>query len=190
MAPVALIALDLGGVLLQTHKSRLYEAIARSPQDIDAAFFEKIRFLAFELGHIQEEAYFAHIARKLKISSSTAKNAFHAIIELRRDWLEVIESLGAPFCLWSNINRFHYETTLCKAPALAKNRSWHALSFELHTKKPQPRFYRLALSKIDCAAERVLFVDDQPQNLAQAKRLGVMTYLSSMPKGSDCKPAS
>jgi len=39
--------------------------------------------------------------------------------------------------------------------------------------KPDPRAYRLALDALDLPADRVLFVDDQPRNVAGAEAVGI-----------------
>lgn len=41
--------------------------------------------------------------------------------------------------------------------------------------KPDPRAYTLALEALDLPAERVLFVDDQPANVAGAEAVGIPT---------------
>ncbi len=41
--------------------------------------------------------------------------------------------------------------------------------------KPDPRGYKLLLEQLDLPADRVLFVDDQPVNIAGAERVGLRT---------------
>ena len=55
------------------------------------------------------------------------------------------------------------------------------LSFELGVAKPDPRIYRLALTRAGAKAERCLFVDDIPENVRAARSLGLGTYLAREP---------
>ncbi len=55
-------------------------------------------------------------------------------------------------------------------------------SNEEGVKKPSPEAYLLALERLNLAPGEVLFVDDNPENIAAAERLGLRTHLFSHPE--------
>lgn len=48
--------------------------------------------------------------------------------------------------------------------------------------KPDPRFYQMALQKLNRQPQEVLFIDDQPLFLAPAQKLGIHTVLAQNPE--------
>ena len=58
-------------------------------------------------------------------------------------------------------------------------------SFELGVFKPDPRMYEDALRKCGCAASETVFIDDGPQNLEGAAKLGITPVLIAANPASD-----
>jgi putative hydrolase of the HAD superfamily len=56
------------------------------------------------------------------------------------------------------------------------------LSCEAHAMKPEPEFYILAIEKVGVPAAEILFIDDRPEMVAGADRLGIHTLLAVNPK--------
>ncbi len=51
------------------------------------------------------------------------------------------------------------------------------VSYEVGYTKPDPRIYELCLSRLGVSAPSALFVDDRPENVEGARRLGIETVL-------------
>jgi putative hydrolase of the HAD superfamily len=51
------------------------------------------------------------------------------------------------------------------------------VSYEVGYTKPDPRIYELCLSRLGVPAPQALFVDDRPENVEGARRLGIETVL-------------
>jgi glucose-1-phosphatase len=54
--------------------------------------------------------------------------------------------------------------------------TFHATLFsaEEHLRKPDERFYRLAATRLGVAPETILFIDDFPENVEGARKIGMM----------------
>jgi putative hydrolase of the HAD superfamily len=50
------------------------------------------------------------------------------------------------------------------------------VSSEVGVTKPDPTIYNMCLSRLDVKPERALFVDDRPENIDAAVRLGIQTF--------------
>ncbi len=53
----------------------------------------------------------------------------------------------------------------------------YILSFDVEAAKPDPRVYREALRLLDCRPEAAVFIDDLPENVAGAEKMGVRGIL-------------
>lgn len=51
------------------------------------------------------------------------------------------------------------------------------LSYQLGLKKPDIEFYKKIVSELKLRPEEILFIDDDPENIASAKELGIKTIL-------------
>jgi putative hydrolase of the HAD superfamily len=56
------------------------------------------------------------------------------------------------------------------------------LSCEVGMAKPEPAIYQLALDRLGCAPQEVLFIDDQQTFLAPAQDMGIHTILAVSPE--------
>lgn len=56
------------------------------------------------------------------------------------------------------------------------------LSCEMGLQKPDPKAYELLLTKLDLPAKEVLFIDDLPENVEAAKKMGIDALLFESPQ--------
>lgn len=56
-------------------------------------------------------------------------------------------------------------------------------SFEVGAAKPDPAFFRIALDRLGVPASEVLFIDDQPRNVAAARSVGLHAERHVWPLG-------
>jgi HAD superfamily hydrolase (TIGR01509 family) len=59
------------------------------------------------------------------------------------------------------------------------------LSCEEHLKKPDPRFYALALAKADATPEEAIFIDDQKKCTIGAEAIGIKSILYAYPDNEE-----
>jgi putative hydrolase of the HAD superfamily len=91
-------------------------------------------------------------------------------------WLGALKKAGLKVALLSNMPRDQWAT-------LQDGLSWLslcdvvALSYELGIAKPNPGVYRWCLDQLSLAPGEVIFVDDQPDNVAAAAGLGMNALL-------------
>jgi putative hydrolase of the HAD superfamily len=99
-------------------------------------------------------------------------------IELWEDSLPVVLELrdrGVKTALISNCS--HATRGIVERLGIVEAFDLVVLSFEVGLRKPDPEIYREALRRVDVAAERAVFVDDQPAYCDGAAALGIETFL-------------
>ena len=58
-------------------------------------------------------------------------------------------------------------------------------SFEVGAAKPDPEFFRRVLAHLGASASQVLFIDDQPRNVASARSVGLLAERHVWPQGPE-----
>jgi HAD superfamily hydrolase (TIGR01509 family) len=53
----------------------------------------------------------------------------------------------------------------------------YILSADFHLRKPDPAFFQIAFDRFNLNPERMLFVDDNSENIASIGKLGANTFL-------------
>jgi FMN phosphatase YigB (HAD superfamily) len=74
--------------------------------------------------------------------------------------------------LLSNTNALHYDF-ICAKYAFPKLAHGAVLSYKLGLRKPDPQIYEAALGMAKAKAEESVFIDDLPENVDAARRLGI-----------------
>lgn len=168
------LLLDFGGVVLRT------------PFELDVPWRGPFApetdelWRAFQTGDIDERAYWARRAAEAGHADTRAlMNVVYAgpeseivrpeITALVRD----AKDAGITVSVLSNeLRMFHGREWMARLEILSLV---DAIVDASDTKilKPDPRAYRLALDAMGLAAEQVLFVDDQPKNIAGARAVGL-----------------
>jgi FMN phosphatase YigB (HAD superfamily) len=89
--------------------------------------------------------------------------------------------------LLSNINAIHYDYVhnyLKKAFNLDNNEHLFEKTYYSHLtgkRKPEPAIFEQVLQENNLNPAETLFIDDSPQHLETAKKLGMQTYLMTAP---------
>lgn len=93
---------------------------------------------------------------------------------VRPEMAAFLEEVDRPAILTNDMSRFH---TPEWTEAMTIFRRFDALIDLSHEPylKPDPRAFELAIERLDVAPDEVLFVDDQPNNLAGAASVGMRT---------------
>lgn len=185
MAPADITTLwwDVGGVLLTNGWDRAARAKAAATFGIDAEAFEARHATVvqeFECGRLSLEAYLAcTVFDEPREFSSEAFVAFmYAQSKPLPESLPLLERIrrsGAYRMVMFNnesreLNRYRLERF-----SLAPRFDVFFSSCFLGLRKPDERFYRLALDLLQADARECLLIDDRASNLEPASRLGLQT---------------
>jgi 2-haloacid dehalogenase/putative hydrolase of the HAD superfamily len=100
--------------------------------------------------------------------------------------IEALAERGVPMFGLTNMSAETAAGTFAMDPAF-RHLSVIVVSGEVGLLKPDPRLFALALERIGRPAETLLFVDDNPDNIAAAASMGFATHLFADP--ADLAPA-
>lgn len=185
------IIFDLGGVIVDIDPVKSYTAIANLasrplPMEEFLLVHEQI-FLDYEKGIIDSEAFRKGLRKALDCTASdedidTAWNSMLLHVPLER--LQLLEKLKTRYQLFvlSNTNEIHVpafnkivETVSGKTDIAHFFHNVH-YSHLMQMRKPEPQIYQAVL-EINCLhPEETLFVDDRPENIQTAQRVGLQTF--------------
>jgi putative hydrolase of the HAD superfamily len=184
------VVLDLGGVIIPLHRERSESAFrALKAEGFDAAYagLQAEGFLdAFEIGAVDEVAFFQRLRDWFGVSDERLLEAWHSILEpIPAANLQTLEALAnrVPLYLLSNTNGLHMgwidahlerEHALPVFGGLFQQRF---LSYEMGCRKPDPNIYRQVESEAGLQGKRILFIDDDANNTASASGEGWSTRL-------------
>lgn len=184
------IIFDLGHVIVEiNHRktSEAFEQISKLPLHQVQKFFEHEDFLQFELGKISEPVFFEKVSALLHTDKKESKAIMQAwnsmIIGIPPESIRLLQSLKNHYQLFalSNTNRTHLKTIqqqLFTAYTIKDlTELFHKVyySFELGLSKPDPKIFEYVLTENQIAAENILFIDDNFENICASKQLGFQT---------------
>jgi len=186
--PVRAVVFDWGGVLQRTvdpaPRLALAAALGRTRAGLEEAVFESACWDAASRGALPADAAWEAIARdllwpaerldELIVRFFAGDRVDEGLVRLIRD----LRGAGVPVGLLSNA-----------PPPRARGATgagrWgmdglfdvQVFSYEVGVLKPDPAMYARILGALGVAAAEALFVDDAPQNIAGARRMGMAAHL-------------
>ena len=179
------IILDVGGVLVQTvdtSKRRPWEVrlgLASGQLTDEVYSMEPADFAT--IGLSTDERIWSDIGKRFALSETDLaqmKMDFYAGDIINAEFFIFAQSLSNKYKIalftnaWENarhvyINRYHLDQITDKM----------IISAEEGLKKPDPKFYELALGRLGTVASKALFIDDTLENIKAAKKLGIHSIL-------------
>jgi putative hydrolase of the HAD superfamily len=185
------IIFDLGGVLININyslTSQAFEALGLGKFDelFSQAHQTKL-FDLYEKGLITSDEFRARVKTFFSqpIDDHTIDAAWNAMLldfpKKRLDFLKKIKTTHRTFLL-SNTNDIHIQTINAELqrvhgiPNLCGHFEKVYLSYEVHMRKPDAEIFELVLRENSLEPSDTLFIDDSPQHLETAKKLGIQTY--------------
>jgi len=180
--PPDLLLFDLGGVLVDFSGPRDLAAFMRTPEP-PAAVLQRWaacpHTARYEGGLITAPQWAEHFVRDWDIDlapdeflsefRSWSRGFYPGARELLRD-LRPTYRLAA----LSNSNALHWERN--DELGILREFDFAMTSHELGCAKPDPAIFRLALDKAALSADRVMFFDDLPANVAGARACGITAF--------------
>lgn len=185
------IVFDLGGVIIDLHLNRTYQAFAQlgemSVEEVRRFAAEKEFFKLYETGKIDDPTFRAHLREELEFKGDEALldeawNAMLGPIALKK--FELLEKLSAKYKLLvlSNTNEIHMKRILRIANHISPKKDFYEyfdkvyLSNEIGERKPDATIYEYIIDDGALTAERTLFIDDLLENVVAARSLGIQAH--------------
>jgi putative hydrolase of the HAD superfamily len=184
MFPFDVILFDVGGVLLTNGWDHRERTAAVERFQLDAAPFEARHLAvmdAWERGAITGKAYLNAVV--FDEPRSFSRGEFFSFVlgqsQLLPDGaLGILKELAASnACMLGALNNEARETNEYRFREFGLRQYFKVAlsSCYLGLRKPEPAFYRRALDILSAPAERILFIDDRPENTAGAADAGMKT---------------
>lgn len=183
------LVLDIGEILLRIDFSRLVAALALGegttvPQAL-AVLNRFDLYDHYERGRFAEAEFRERLAGVLgrRLPEAEFLEIWNSVIVGAIDGIEpILETLERQIPLYalSNTNETHMRHVVARYPWLSRFRKIFT-SHELGARKPETEIYEKVAREIGLAPQRLLFVDDRPENVRGARRAG---YLAEVCKES------
>ena len=183
MTEISLLLWDVGGVVLSNGWDHGARAAAAERFGLDPAELERRHLsvdAAFETGRLDWSGYLS--ATVFYEARSFTPGAFRRfMLEQSREnpgALATARSLkaGGRYTM-ATLNNESRELNEYRIRTFGLGSAFHAFLSSCYTgfRKPDPQAYRHALDLAQCAPDAALFLDDRPENVAAAARLGLHT---------------
>ncbi len=193
MQNIESIVLDYGNVLFDIDFSRLRQSfVDLGIRDVDAFYGHRAQhalFDAFDKGLITADQFRNEI-RKASGGPDLSDEAIDAawnslLIGVRAGHHDLLHRLKERYrtFLLSNNNEIHYNWIMAylnREFGLESNSVFFEKDYYSHLmqmRKPDPEIFEFVSATHSLAPERTLFVDDSPQHIETARRLGWSAYL-------------
>ena len=181
------IIFDLGAVILNINYQNTIDEFTKLGVNNAATFYSKKvqtnLFNQIETGMISSNEFLKALQKETKNANiNQVEKAWNAmLLDLPEKRIQLIEKLkknNYSIYLLSNTNAIHIDAI---KKQLGK-RKWLAfcklfdkmyLSHELGLRKPDVKIFEYILNEQKLKAEEVFFIDDSPQHIASAKKIGI-----------------
>ncbi len=184
------IIFDFGGVVIDIDEQLTINEFAKlGVEDISMVnnpeFIEIVR--KFEKGIFTPDIFRNKLRDYLDLSATDQEidDAWNALLfDIPKERLEVIEKVKKNYNIFllSNSNEIHYDLYLRDLQLRFGYNEFAELfhqayfSFDLHLSKPNSEIYEFVMYQEGLNPEETLFIDDKPENIEAAKKLGFQTY--------------
>ena len=182
------VLFDWGGVFTRgTFDGRVVRNLARRyglPEErVAEAYFGLVERL--ELGEWSLSRFWEELSRRLDVSDDypAFERLFLGSVAPRPEVYQLLAALPDELVVGLLSNNYPVISSYLRAEGSFDRFDAAVFSNEEGVKKPDPRAFELALERMGLAPEEVLFVDDNPDNIAAAERLGFKTHLFTEPQG-------
>lgn len=181
------IIFDLGAVILNINYQNTIDEFTKLGVNNAATFYSKKvqtnLFNQIETGMISSNEFLKALQKETKNANiNQVEKAWNAmLLDLPEERIQLIEKLkknNYSIYLLSNTNAIHIDAI---KKQLGK-RKWLAfcklfdkmyLSHELGLRKPDVKIFEYILNEQKLKAEEVFFIDDSPQHIVGAKKIGI-----------------
>ena len=177
---------DFGRVLLpldlEATKNGLIELGAPKALQEDTYLFD-----AWERGELSRHEFYQGIQKQVKgfASIPRIREVWNAmLLDLPRENFKFVQQLKSDFQLFlvSNTNVVHIEAIKQNMGVFRYHQFLNLFdkvfySYEMGARKPEAKFFEIALQQTEFKPEECLLIDDNESNIVQAKEMGFKTWL-------------
>ena len=174
---------DIGGVILTNGWDRVSRKAAAEAFHLDWEDFSdrhELTFPAFDCGQITMEEYLNRTLFYRQRSFSREEFTGFMFAQSRplpgsREVLDAVTNTNKYFVGAINNEPLELNEYRIEAFQLRRNFLVFFSSCYVHSRKPEPTIFKVALEVTQRKAERCIFIDDRPLNLESPKKLGFNT---------------
>ncbi len=175
------VIFDLGGVLLRTedpsHRQRLEADLGLAPGQAEALVLNSPMGRRAQLGQITAQELWQWVGRRLGLDPgqlAAFRDAFWAGDRLDQELVALIRELRPHYQTALLSNAFDdLRQVLTEALGIVDAFDVVVISAEEGIMKPDPAIYRRVLERLGRDPAECVFVDDFPENVEAARRLGI-----------------
>ncbi|HLZ11947.1 MAG TPA: HAD family phosphatase [Candidatus Acidoferrum sp.] len=194
MADIDTVFWDIGGVILTNGWDRGSRKEAAQAFQLDWADFSDrhdLSFPAFDCGQITLEEYLNRTLFYRPRSFTREEFIAFMFAQSRalpgsREVLDAVSSSGKYFVGAINNEPLELNQYRIEAFRLRRNFSVFFSSCYVHSRKPEPTIFRVALEVTQRNPEKCIFIDDRPLNLESPRKLGFHTVHFQNPEQLKC----
>ena len=170
------IIFDLGKVLVDYNFDVFYKELGYKPE-VNILMESTVPVLAFEAGRISREEFYLQLKEIYKFEHSLAdfEKVWSSVFTELTPLVDYARELKEDYNVYvlSNTDEIHFPLIWEKFPELHFFEDNLMLSYELDSVKPQREIYERALKMFDLKPEDCLFIDDKPENIKGAGKIGI-----------------
>ncbi len=188
MKKINTIIFDLGGVILNIDYKRTIDEFKKlGIKNAEHLYSKKQQSKLFdeiETGKITKD-YFLKILKEKTSNSKLdeVRNAWNALLlNLPEKRIKMLQELKKKYNLFllSNTNIIHVEALKKKFGDKKYNEFYNLFnkvyySHEINVRKPSEDAFNIIIKQNKLTINRVLFIDDSPQHISSAKKIGINT---------------
>ena len=189
MKNVKAIIFDLGDVILNINYQNTIDEFKKLGVKNPNSFYSKKTqthlFNQIETGKISQKEFLLQLQKETSDASiQQVKNAWNAmLLDLPEERIKLLKSLNQNYAIFllSNTNALH----ICEFKKKLGDNEYTEFynlfdkvyySHKIGFRKPQAEAFTIILNQNKLAAHEVLFIDDSPQHIEGAKKLGIKTH--------------
>lgn len=192
MAEYKNIIFDLGGVLLNIDYRKTIEAFRKlgipDAENLYSKNSQTSLFDNLEKGLIPEEEFYSSIRRSAQrnLTDAQIQDAWNALLlDLPVENIQLLKKLKMTYRLFllSNTNYIHEKAyrdlIVSQYGTFIFDELFEKmyLSHRIHLRKPDAEIFNFVLEDSKLALEETCFIDDSPQHVEGAKKVGLSGYL-------------
>ena len=188
MKKINTIIFDLGGVILNIDYKRTIDEFKKlGIKNAEHLYSKKQQSKLFdqiETGKITKEYFLKKLKEKTTNSKiDEVRNAWNALLlDLPEKRVKMLQELKKKYNLFllSNTNIIHIEALKKKFGEKKYNEFYNLFnkvyySHEINVRKPSKDAFNVIIKQNKLTINRVLFIDDSPQHISSAKKIGINT---------------
>lgn len=181
------IVLDLDGVYykkggLWPYSQWCQKKLDLNEQEVHQLIFGSDYYKKFKLGHISEDKFWdlVQLNSKTLIDKEEFIKQIAKGFEVDKALLDYMMRLkdekGIVLGICSNT-----DTSMNKSRALndlsPKNFDFQVFSYKVGLQKPDANIFKIVVEKSKCRSEEIIYADDNPKTLVEAKLMGINTHI-------------